>query len=954
MTTKTISGTYSAGYILHSNYSTVSITSSGSVGGFGLIVQAATVDNSGHLGGTNGAAALYMSGVGSIYNETGGVMQGANATVGTTSGGAGYVGADGIHALASTSIVNYGDVFGGVGGTGADNAPKENAGGAGGAGVQFKSTGTLHNTFVVYGGEGGVGGAGYGLGGTGGQGGAGVVVGTGGKIVNTLIIIGGNGGLGGNGYYGMSGTGGFGGAGGTGGDGVVLTKGGDLYADAGSIRGGYGGGSAYGVTGYGLVGYGGVGVYLKAGGLVNVSAGAAIYGGEAGSSPSYRGTGGAAVYLRAGGTVSNEGVIAGGGNGYGGVGIELAGAGNVFNGGTISGGAGVMGVLLKNGGTATNDGSIATGVATYNGGKILNYGAISGGYMPSDPAPTYSLAGVVVENNGTVVNGRAGDTTASIVATPSKYFGSYGVFVSGGEGTVTNFGTISGSIDSVKFGGTTDTLIVEAGCVFDGAVLGGGGTLELADGNGDISAFNSGGDITAFGATFQNFGTLEIGKMGKFSLTGGGTGDGTVGAGQTLIDAGTLLIDNTLTIDGSLIVSKMLGNVRGAHFPTLAIEGGTAAFNKGTKLDVTFVDVDGASRVNVGTNLVYDGLWSQSAGDLNVAPRDNLTFDAVTFIDENDSFTGTFSGGGGVVFSGGTVSVNGLTLSGAFVDASSASFIVGSNGLTVTAGSSLSLETSEVTATAATNTLTSAGTILASGDLGGGQMTLVNASGGVIDANTAAALTIDTGVAFISNVGTIESTGSGGVTVQSALANAGQIGAFAGKVTLNGTVSGSGLAQINGGTLVADSAFSQAVDFTGSTGGLVLADSRSYAGTITGFSTSGGTELDLKDVGFVKSNEAKFSGTASGGVLTVKDGSEVATIKLTGDYLSSTFVCSSDGSGGVLIEDPTPGASPPPSTHAMVAAMATLGSRSAPAGTHADEPWRGGATSLIAPRCAIA
>jgi hypothetical protein len=113
--------------------------------------------------------------------------------------------------------------------------------------------------------------------------------------------------------------------------------------------------------------------------------------------------------------------------------------------------------------------------------------------------------------------------------------------------------------------------------------------------------------------------------------------------------------------------------------------------------------------------------------------------------------------------------------------------------------------------------------------------------------------------------------------------------------------------------------------------------------------------LDLRDVGFLKSTEAHFSGTASGGVLTVKDGSEVATITLTGDYLSSAFVCSSDGSGGVLIEDPAPRAGAPPSTHALAAAMAAMGSRSAPAAaTAASEPWRAGATSLIAPRPALA
>ena len=935
MTTKTISGTYSAGYILHSNYSTVSITSSGSIGGFGLIVQAATVDNSGRIHASNGGYGVYMGGVGDVVNAAGALIVGGTGI--SQASKAGYAGGAAVNARAYADVTNGGIVDGGQGGGGANGVSQLGFdGGAGGAGVEL-TTGFLVNLLDVAGGAGGAGGAGvqngrtYFGGGSGGQGGAGVVAGTGGRIVNASgSISGGAGGAGGS-SPGVAPVG----FGGRGGDGVVLNGAGAVYVESGRIAGGAGG------AGYTLGAYadqGGVGVYLKAGGLVSVSSGATIVGGAAGvntgSNGPPSGYGGGGVYLRAGGTVSNAGVIAGGGGDNKGAddqvqfGVKLADGGTVLNSGAITGGAYSWGVVLKDGGTITNSGSIADSAALYNGGNIYNDGAISAGL--SYPYGDFQHSGAVfITSKSILVNGGATNSTASIGAKGAYSPGYYGVAVSGSGSTITNFGVITGATDAVKFNGAGDTLIVEEGSVFTGAVLGGGGTLELATGKGSLSAFNAGGDVTVSGSmpttTFQNFGTLEIGKMGKFSLTGGGTGDGTVGAGQTLIDAGTLLIDNTLTIDGSLIVSKMLGNVRGAHFPTLAIEGGTAAFNKGTKLDVTFIDVDGASTVNVGTNLVYDGLWSQSAGDLNVAARDNLTFDAVTFIDQNDSFAGTFNGGGGVIFSGGTVSVNGLTLSGAFVDALSASLIVGSGGLTVAAGSLLSLETGEITGAAATNTLTNAGTILASGDLGGGQMTLVNDSGGVIDANTAAALIIDTGVAFINTVGTIESTGSGGVTVQSALANAGQIGAFAGAVTLNGSVSGSGLAQINGGTLVANSAFSQAVDFTGSSGELVLADSRSYTGTITGFSTSGGTELDLKDVGFVKSSEAKFSGTSSGGVLTVKDGGEVATIKLTGDYLSSTFVCSSDGSGGVLIEDPTPGASAPPSTHALVAAMAAMG-----------------------------
>ena len=71
-----------------------------------------------------------------------------------------------------------------------------------------------------------------------------------------------------------------------------------------------------------------------------------------------------------------------------------------------------------------------------------------------------------------------------------------------------------------------------------------------------------------------------------------------------------------------------------------------------------------------------------------------------------------------------------------------------------------------------------------------------------------------------------------------------------------------------------------------------------------GFSTTGGTSFDLRDIGFVSANEATFVGGSSGGVLTVTDGTHTAHITLLGDYTTSTFVASSDGSGGVIIVDP--------------------------------------------------
>ena len=155
--------------------------------------------------------------------------------------------------------------------------------------------------------------------------------------------------------------------------------------------------------------------------------------------------------------------------------------------------------------------------------------------------------------------------------------------------------------------------------------------------------------------------------------------------------------------------------------------------------------------------------------------------------------------------------------------------------------------------------------------------------------------------ATLDNAGVVKVTSA---LVLGALTNDGKVKVAGGGVEVQGDVSGSGKVKINAGAFQADAAFSQNVAFTGTSGQLVLADSQAYAGTISGFSLVGGTSLDLEDIGFVSPTEALFSGTASGGTLTVSDGIHTAKITLAGDYLSSTFIASSDGSGGTVVVDP--------------------------------------------------
>ena len=267
-------------------------------------------------------------------------------------------------------------------------------------------------------------------------------------------------------------------------------------------------------------------------------------------------------------------------------------------------------------------------------------------------------------------------------------------------------------------------------------------------------------------------------------------------------------------------------------------------------------------------------------------------------------------------------------------------------------------------------------TITGGGDLGNGQIGIVNDAAGVISGLQ----TIDSGSQTITNAGLILGNGYGAPTIIGSIVNAGTIecifdqltiedavtnngllsvGASGGRgdtiLTLDGEVFGTGSTVIGaGGTLNADGlfseyhnhAFEQSVTFTGG-GFLHLAASREYEGTISGFSTSGGTSLDLGDIAFVSSSQATFSGAMSGGVLTVADGKHAARINLSGDYLSATFVSVNDGHGGVIVVAlPGPGARPP---HAFIAAMAGLGGSAGSAAHHGDA-WRGYEPMLAGPR----
>jgi hypothetical protein len=336
-------------------------------------------------------------------------------------------------------------------------------------------------------------------------------------------------------------------------------------------------------------------------------------------------------------------------------------------------------------------------------------------------------------------------------------------------------------------------------------------------------------------------------------------------------------------------------------------------------------------------------VFTQTAGTLTVDTTDRMTFSGL-----GNSFAGTLAGGGAVAFTAGSDTLAGatlsastmtigaatVTLSGAItltktLSVTGAHLIVAAGGATLAGGGTLALSnsaTNKITGATAGATLTNADRITGAGQLGAGSMTLVNQATGVINGNLTTALIIDTGAAAITNAGIIECVSTGGVSILSAVANSGLLTVTKGVLTLAGAVNGAGSLHIGGGTAdVVTTSFNQSVFFTGTTGVLELAKSQAYAGSISGFSKTGTTSLDLADITFaVGTTKATYSGTSASGILTVTDGARTANIHLTGDYTASTFNLSSDGHGGTTVVDPTR----PPRLPLLAAAMAAFGSPS--------------------------
>jgi len=355
-------------------------------------------------------------------------------------------------------------------------------------------------------------------------------------------------------------------------------------------------------------------------------------------------TSGAGVDLKSGGTVTNQahGLIRGTHYGVhaadtttvtnaasasingGRIGIDILANGTVLNSGNVigSGGTSDSGIYLKSGYVlnalhATIDGGVNFSSAAATGasaGTLVNSGAIRALYPPG---PKYGVAfhqsgtftnaasglitahgyGVLLGNGGSVLNSgtivggsgntigsgvdlKAGGSVANNASAAIK--GVIGIDLLAG-GTVTNAGTIAGTGGkAIAFYGTASgQLIVDAGAVFSGAVIGSASAanaLELAAGGV--------GTLSGIGTNFVNFGNVTVDSSAHWELTGSNaltanstlTNNGTLTlSGATLSDAGSVINNGTIDLDPSTMT---VANLNGAG--TVTIDAGSTLAVQGT------------------------------------------------------------------------------------------------------------------------------------------------------------------------------------------------------------------------------------------------------------------------------------------------------------------------------------------------------------------------------------
>jgi len=589
---------------------------------------------------------------------------------------------------------------------------------------------------------------------------------------------------------------------------------------------------------------------------------------------------------------------------------------------------------------------IISDVATFGTGLTYTFGALTIGgstlTISGGSNVTSGTAGVVFSGTASL----SGDTTFKIL-NPT---GATTLLTVGGISNSNNNVTFDGNGNFAQTGGwgngsgglTTaatysGTVILNQTNTFTGAVTINGGTV-LATGTAGFT--NTLGNNNSLYTVTLNGGTLVLsstsGANQSFNrnFTIGGTSqivsDIMVGSGSTgnTYGLGTLSIGSgTLTVAGGLnVTSGIAGVTFGATIltgaPTFNIQNPTGGGTTRLTLGAT---TNGTNNITLDGNGTFTqgGVLGNGTGGVVLAP----TFLGTATLNQNNTFTGGVTVGGGLLNVSGSSASSGIAIASGTVVLSSVSGL-GSPSATVTfsgTGGRLQIGLASVVTigalngtsgasiienggnSAATLTVADSGTDSYAGILqnrvGGGSLALIKSGSGTLTltgANTFTggltlvggilnATTASLGGSVITfNGGTLQS-GSGGITTAKNVAMTGNgtfdAGAVATSSTLSGVISGGGvLTKTGAGKLTlsgTNASFSSGLVINNGT--MAAGSSLAFGmGNIT-FGTSNTPTLDLN--GQVSGTSGLLFGSGSNGIVTNTAGSGTATLSL---YTSGT------------------------------------------------------------------
>ncbi|WP_050032537.1 autotransporter domain-containing protein [Bradyrhizobium sp. LTSP857] len=706
-----------------------------------------------------------------------------------------------------------------------------------------------------------------------------------------LITVFGSGGGGGGGVSLSTGAGGAGGTGGTvqsgsgstsGGDGgsggnfgLVITSAPNGTSVSGTV-GGTGGSSATGSgSGGGGGGEGGGGVLFT--GLAASSNASTIAGGNGGD----------------GGDTGNSLFASGsaGSGGAGGMGVALTGGANFINnaGASVQGGdggaGGAAGFSINDvAGKGGDGGNGGTGVLMVNGGTLTNAGTITGG-----------AAGAGGSGGTGLVNGANGVS------------GVGGAGVSGANITVVNSGTITGGSGgglAIAFTGGTNTLVLQAGSTISGNVVAFSSADTLRLGGSTDATF----DVSTMGAAAQYRGFGIFAKSGSSTWTLTGTN---AFSGTTVVSGGTLLAGNAGAFSATSAMTINGGTVDLGGFAqtinNLALAGG--ALRNGSLTGTVTSTGGGIGGLGGGMSLVANGGTTTVTGPNTYTGATTVNNGALLFTPIDNAFSAasavTINSGGTFLLSGSIQTINTVALAGGSLEEGILTGAVTStggtlinmfgsmsltaNGGTTTVGGFSSGYTGATTvnngaillggiadgfSAASATTINAGGTV----DLGGFAQTVNNMAlaGGLLTNGALTGAVTSTGGTIASVGGSMNLTANGGTTVFFSG------NTYTGVTTVN-----------NGATLfsVFDNSFSAASATTINTGGIV--NLGGTAQTINAVALAGGTLESGLLTGAVTSTGGTIAGI--GGAMNLTANSGTTTVTGINTYTGLTTV-----NGGLL------------------------------------------------------